>query len=148
MTEQEFAKKCNVRLTTVKNWVDRNFIPGITRTDEGEVIIPNSARKPDTRARAIKHSAIIHRILYDAREGLGICSAVFDKTEAQFDSYINSLVEEKLITIVTEDNVQYYNITVKGLNYIDAKCKLKDNFVTLTPVMVGVAQLVLQCIQH
>lgn len=38
MTEQKFAKKCNVWLSTVKNWVDRNFIPGITLTDEGEVI--------------------------------------------------------------------------------------------------------------
>ena len=61
MTVQEFAEKCNKRVSTVLKWLEAGFVPGVVMKD-GEYVIPQSARKPYTECRAKGGKAILKSI--------------------------------------------------------------------------------------
>lgn len=125
MTIQEFAEKCNTKEATVVNWLEKGYVPGTTKVD-GVFRIPQSARKPYTKNRAKKGSAILKSIVRACDLRLGICAAIYKIPEAEFSGYIETLVHSQLISAYQDDGITYYNVTDKGADWLKQPFKKTD----------------------
>ena len=125
MTIQEFAVKCGTKEATVVNWLEKGYVPGAAKVD-GAFRIPQSARKPYTKNRAKKGSAILKSIVRACDLRLGICAAVYKIPEAEFSGYIETLVHSQLISAYQDDGITYYNVTDKGVDWLKQPFKKTD----------------------
>lgn len=109
MTLIRFAEIHHVTVKTVQDWIAKGYIPGATDTS-----IPDSARRPYTKARAKKGEAIIKSILTACSNRLGICAALYNISIAEYNAYIQSLLNSGHITQFEDEGLTYYNITATG----------------------------------
>lgn len=134
MTVQEFAEKCNKRVPTVSKWLEAGFVPGVVMKD-GEYVIPQSARKPYTECRAKGGKAILKSIVTACEKRCGVCAALYGISEAEFQNYISTLLSEEYISPFCEDEITYYNVTVKGAEWIRHSLKSGDIIAAVTAVV-------------
>ena len=113
MTIKEFAVKCGVLESTVKDWIEKGYIPG-SQSDS----IPSSARPPYTATRAKTGSAIIRSMLKACNNHYGIFAGIYNLSQDAFDAYVKSLLDGGYIVEYKEEGVTYYNITVKGVQFL------------------------------
>ena len=98
---------------TVIKWISGNLIPGADLLND---YIPDSARPPYTKARAKDANAIYCSIVKAACERRHVLPQLYKICAAEFDGYINRLVEAKLIVARVTDNITYYDSTLKLKN--------------------------------
>lgn len=98
---------------TVQDWIAKEYIPGATDTS-----VPDSARRPYTKARAKKSDAIIKSILTACNNRLGICAALYNISIAEYNAYIQSLLDSGHITQFEDEDLTYYNITATGADLL------------------------------
>lgn len=108
-----FADIHHVNVKTVHDWISKGYIPGATDT-----FVPDSARRPHTKTRAKKGEAIIKSILTACSKSLGICAALYGITDAEFNCYIESLLDSGHITRFEDNGLTYYNITAIGADLL------------------------------
>ncbi len=125
MTVQEFAAKCETTEATVVKWLEAGYVPGTTKVD-GVFYIPQSARKPYTKKRAKTESAILKSIVKACDLRLGICADLYKIPEAEFSGYVDALVHSQLISACQDDGITYYNITDKGIEWLNNQSRRKD----------------------
>lgn len=123
MNIEEFARKLDKNTDTVRNWVDHHYIPGVRTDEEGNYIIPNSARKPYTETRARNKAAIYKSMVKACDKGCGITAELYKISDAEFQSYIQQLLDLQYICSYVEDGVTYYNITPTGAEWMNAGYK-------------------------
>lgn len=98
---------------TVQDWIVKGYIPGAT-----DASVPDSARRPNTKARAKKGEAIIKSILTACSKELGICAALYNISPASYNAYIQSLLDSGHITRFEDEGLTYYNITATGADLL------------------------------
>ena len=132
MTIDEFATKMQIKRGTVISWVSKGFIPGAH-----DDYVPDSARKPYTRARAKTGDSIIKSILKACNVQMCVCAGLYGISEVDFNTYITGLIDKGFIAAFEADGVQYYNITARGVDYLDNKkpIRIKD----IIPALVTIA---------
>ena len=113
MTIIRFAEINHVSTKAVHNWISKGYIPGATDT-----FVPNSARPPYTKARAKKGESIIKSILTACNDRYGICASLYGISNAEFDAYMQSLMDSGYITQFEDDGLTYYNITAIGVGLL------------------------------
>lgn len=118
MTIKEFSEREHVSVATVRKWVRNGWIPGARIEDS---FVPNSARKPYTGARARTTKSIYKSILTAINERLQIFPWCYHITDAEFNQYINSLINNGVIQIRIEDGITYYDLA-----YQERKLSAKD----------------------
>lgn len=138
MTVEEFADKCGKEKATVLKWIQEDYIPGIAKVD-GEYIIPNSARRPYTENRAKNGKAILKSLVKACEKQCGICAALYNISEAAFNNYIETLEKEGYISPFTEDDIKYFNVTVKGAEWIKPTLKPSDWITAVNAVATTVS---------
>ena len=139
MTVQEFAKKCNKKVSTVLKWIESGYVPGVV-TKDGEYFIPQSARKPDTECRAKQGKAILKSIVTACNKKCGDCAPLYGISEAEYQNYLSTLVHEKYISSFCEDEITYYNVTPKGADWVRPSLKSGDIIAAVSAVVsVGAA---------
>lgn len=139
MNIEEFANSCNTSIKTVKKWIDSSYIPSAVKKDN-DYFIPDSARQPYTKARAKTGSAIIKSILTACDKRYWTGCALYGISEKEFQSYIEQLEKGGYINSLILDDVKYYNITIKGCEYLCSKSKLKklcEHIVSIISNAVG-----------
>lgn len=135
MTIIRFADIHKVSVKTVRDWIAKGYIPGAD-----EYTVPDSARRPYTKTRAKKGTAIIKSILTACNNNLGISAALYGISSIEYDSYIKSLIDGGLITQFEVEGLIYYNITAAGVDKLKNWNK-KDiaGIVQATAAVVAVA---------
>lgn len=113
MNIKDFATKCGVLEATVKEWIKKGYVPGA----QGDYI-PPSARQPYTVTRAKTGSAIVRSMLKACNNHYGIFAGIYNISQDAFDAYVKSLLDGGYIIAYEEDGVTYYNITVKGIEFL------------------------------
>lgn len=141
MTVQEFAEKCNKKVSTVLKWIESGFVPGVV-TKDGEYVIPQSARKPYTECRAKDGKAILKSIVTACNKRCGVCAALYDISDAEYQNYISTLVNEEYISSFCEDEITYYNVTPKGADWVRHSPKSGDIIAAVSAVVSGVTALI------
>ena len=133
MTVQGFAEKCNKRVSTVLKWLEAELVPGVV-TEDGEYVIPQSARKPYTECRAKGGKAILKSIVTACEKRCGVCAALYGISEAEYQNYISTLLSEGYISPFSEDEITYYNVTVKGAERVRPSLKSGDIIAAVSAV--------------
>lgn len=128
----QFMKKTNVsKRKYVDEWFQKNLIPGATCV-EGKYSFPDSARRP-YRNRHLKAgiSADILRahIVKAALLRQHICVDMCFMSPGEFLGMIKDLERADLITIRTEDDITYYDSTIKSSAYKNKSLKEIGKFV-------------------
>lgn len=114
---EDFENKCKTKKETIEKWLNLGYIPG-AKLEEGEWIIPNSARAPYTQARATNSSAIYASIVKGTNERKHVLADLYKISEHEFQQYIKDLIKMDLITTFEEDGIIYYHTTVKAKEYL------------------------------
>lgn len=113
MTINEFMIKNNIRKkNTVIAWIEKGLIPNATLDPE---YIPESARKPYTRARAKNAKAIYCSIVKATINRYHVMPQNYGICKAEFEAYVDKLVEAKLIDKRVTDGITYYDATITAL---------------------------------
>lgn len=127
MTVFEFQQNCNVRISTIRNWLDKGYIPGATKDPAtGDWEIPSHARAPYTKARAKTAQSICVSIVDASNKRRHVFPSLYRVDPTEFESYIRALVGAGLICRRTVDGITYYDATLKGQEYASqSKNKLR-----------------------
>ena len=120
MTIDEFATRTQTKKITVISWVSKGFIPGAH-----DDFVPDSARKPYTKARAKTGESIIKSILKACNARMGICAGIYGITETDFNTYISWLINGGYIMSFEADGLKYYNITTAGIDFLKKRQSVK-----------------------
>ncbi|MCD7750507.1 MAG: hypothetical protein LUI10_01990 [Lachnospiraceae bacterium] len=126
LTVSEFAKAEPHKVTesTVIGWIKNNYVGGAIQKD-GEWLIPNDARKPYTKNRIQKKSkrdAVINSILTGLNENYSVFPGLYSAAVNDCQSVFDGLLEMGYIkTITLSCDVQYYDITVKGIEFLNKR---------------------------
>ncbi|MCD7825492.1 MAG: hypothetical protein LUH14_05970 [Clostridiaceae bacterium] len=120
-TVSEFAKEKpnKVKEATVLTWISKGYIGGVEKNKDGEWLIPDDARKPYTanRIRRIsKQDVILKSILTGINKGYAVFPELYGRTEQDFQSFIDELIEGGYIKqVILSCDVPYYKMTIKGI---------------------------------
>ncbi len=118
MTIKEYINKTGVtKRVYVEDWVKKDLIPAVKEDENtGELIFPNSARrpyrprlKPNAKATAIRASisnACLKREYISCR--------IYNLSIGEFESLVDDLVMSGLICKRVEDGIVYYDTTPKS----------------------------------
>lgn len=124
MTIEEFAKRCNKSVKTVKKWIESGYVPSAVKKDN-DYFIPETAREPYTGTRAKTGSGILKSILIACDKRFWISHFLYGISDIEFQFYIKQLENRGLISSLFLDGIKYYNITIKGSEYLRNENKLK-----------------------
>lgn len=116
MTISAFAEKHKTKKETVLGWIEKGYIPGANLEKD---FIPDSAKKPYTRARAqAKNSDSIYYSIVNATRNLfHVMPALYGLCEDEFNGYIDRLVEAGCLVKRITDGVTYYDATFQAKYY-------------------------------
>ena len=134
MTISDFAEKQKTKKKTVLGWIEKGYIPGANLAKD---FIPDSARKPYTKARAsAKNSASIYYSIVNASRNLfHVLPTLYGLCEDEFNGYIDRLVEAECLVRRTMDSVTYYDATPKAKYY-----KKSELLKALSPVIKAASE--------
>ncbi|MCF8019303.1 MAG: hypothetical protein K9L62_07830 [Vallitaleaceae bacterium] len=126
MKIEEFASRYRIRNSTVRDWLEKEFIPGAklivsANNKDEEWELPKDARKPYTKARAKKRASINISILKAIVMGYQVLPKLYDISDVEFNDYIEALIEVEMIRRIKIGGVSYYNATLKGEQLIKQK---------------------------
>ena len=118
MNIKEYMKKVNVtKKSTVIKWLNNNLIPGV-RFDNitKEWYFPASARRPYNPRHKPNTSATVIRasIVNACIKRQYISNDIYNMSIGEFNSFINQLIQARLIMQRIEDNIVYYDSTFKA----------------------------------
>lgn len=114
MTVNEFSDRNGISREQVGKWIKAGLIPEANiETD----YIPDSARVPYTEARAKRAKSIYNSIIKATELRKHVMPALYKMTNREFDNYIGVLEREGFIQLRTEDEVTYYDATLKTCEY-------------------------------
>lgn len=131
MNQQDFFNNFGkVSETTFAEWVSKGFLPGFTPTEDGtDWYIPDRTWPPYTKARAKTASAIYTSIVQGCLLRKRPVAAIYKCSQQEFDTYISSLAEVGLISIVVDNGISYYYATPKSEEYANHSKKELGKFV-------------------
>lgn len=141
MTIVEYASKYNTKITTVKKWVNKGYIPGVKQTANGDYYIPEAARMPYTGCRAKSGKSILKSIVKGINKRFGVCASLYRIPELEFGKYIAHLESHGLIESYIEEEVTYYYITLKGAEWISSKINI-DNILAVTSTLPKIRKMI------
>lgn len=115
-----YMKNVNVTKTKyVYEWIEKGLIPGVVKGNNGELLFPESARrpyrsrcKPNSDAKSIR-GAIVKACIKRQQ----ITPQTFYMSKGEFDKMIHELEDADLISEREEDGVLYYDSTPKCDEY-------------------------------
>ena len=123
MTIKEYMAKTGVtKKKYVYDWIEKGLIPGVKQDDNtGEFIFPQSACRPyRPRLRANAKANIIYTSIVNAcLKHQYISADIYGMSSGEFQSFINELIAAELIKERLEDNVIYYDATIKSSKYLN-----------------------------
>ena len=128
MNVKDTAMKFNTSEYTVKEWCKKGYIRGLKITETGEYDIPSSVRAPYTKNRS-KGDAIYTSIVTAVLNNYDVCANLYNMDEGEFETYINQLLEAKLIgTFTAMINAVVYRLmtTENGGNMNNTEKNEKD----------------------
>lgn len=123
MTIQNFMKLYSIkREKTVNQWIINGLIPGVrTKPQTNEIIIPDNARPPYTKARAKSSTAIYKSIVNACIERIHVCASLYKISSNEFNHYINDLENAGFIKSEVIDDITYYYATIKSDEFAKSK---------------------------
>lgn len=133
MTIKEYMKKTGVtKKKYVENWLKEGLVPGVRKDNvSGEWIFPDSARRP-YRARLKSNSdacMIRASILNACLKREYVSYKTYHMSKGEFLSFINDLLTAELICERVEDNITYYDSTIKSDKYRGKSVKVIRKFI-------------------
>lgn len=121
MTINEFMKKVGVsKKKYVEKWIENGLIPGVSKDlKTGEWIFPDSARRPYiSRCKPNADASTIRASILNACiKRQYISNKTYYLSEGEFLRYIDELINADLISIRIEDQIIYYDSTLKSDAY-------------------------------
>lgn len=115
-----FMKKVGVtKKSYVRDWISDDLIPGVMKAPDIEsTMFPASARRPykeRNKLRATSNSpAIRTHIVKAALNRTHITKEMCHLTTGEFEGFIDELIEAELIRRRVEDDITYYDSTIKS----------------------------------
>lgn len=120
----EFKEKQGLKESTrtIKKWLDKGYILGACKNNEtGEWVIPKNSLPPYTKARAKTQSSIRKSIVTGINLNRRVFAELYSIDKAQFDIFINQLLEANIIEISVIGEYTFYNTTLKADEYLRSK---------------------------
>lgn len=149
MTILEFKDRFDIKNEKlIYSWIEKGFIPGIERID-GDVVIPDRAWPPYTKARARTAQAVYSSITVAISKRKYVSAELYKMSKQEYAGYIGQLRNAGLILVQEENGVDYYQLTFEGQRIAgDSKAikKLIDSLVipVVGAVAEGVAKAVIE----
>ena len=130
-----FKTKCGVTKTKyIKDWIDNDLIPGVKKGPSIEdTRFPDAARRPYHDRSKIKPTTpatdIRAHIVKACIDKEHITNKMCYMSQDEFKAAINDLVKCGLITIRTEEGIEYYDSTSKCDELVKERYKAIRQFV-------------------
>ena len=119
----DFSKNVNKSIETILSWLEKGYVPGAIKDEQNEWAIPDSARAPYLNAKAKTPDSIFVSIVKASYQRKHVFAKLYGITSLEFDGYIEQLVTAGLIVKRIEDNITYYDATLRSKEYIDKNSK-------------------------
>jgi len=111
-----------VPIRKIKNWLEKGYIPGAIKNNaNGQWVLPTSARCPYTQARARKAESINFSIVKAATKRQHIFAELYHISTAEFQNYIEKLINDGYLIACEADGIIYYNATMSGEELVQQK---------------------------
>lgn len=120
MTIEEFVSINKVRKNTVVDWIKKDLIPGANLYKN---YVPDSARKPYTKARAETSDAIYSSIVKVSKNRCHVLPKLYGICPDEFNHYIKILEKEGYIESRISDGIPYYDATLKSFELTNKQVK-------------------------
>ncbi|MBQ6347585.1 MAG: hypothetical protein IJI71_08505 [Clostridia bacterium] len=124
MTPKDFAKQCNVRLSTVFQWIEKKYIDGITITRNDDSVnydIPASAWRP-ANYRAKTDIAIRKSFIRAVNKKQAINCYICKMPHEEYTARIEQAIKEGLIIpYKTAEGTIQYTLGSVGQRYLVEK---------------------------
>lgn len=126
MTIKEFMESNDIKSKqTVNKWIINGLIPGVkTDSQTNEIIIPDNARPPYTKARAQNSTAIYKSIVKACIERKAVFASLYKISQTEFTHYVAELEDAGFIHSEVIDDITYYYATIKSDEFIKSKTPL------------------------
>mgnify|MGYP000769810710 CR=1 FL=1 len=95
MTISDFATEVKTSEKTVIKWINNGYIPGASVENN---YVPDSARKPYTKARAKNSDAVYCSIVKACMNFCHVVPALYNMRDDEFNGYIDRLIACLLYT--------------------------------------------------
>ena len=105
MTISDFATEVKTSKETVIKWINNGYIPGASVENN---YVPDSARKPYTKARAKNSDAVYCSIVKACMNFCHVVPALYNMRDDEFNGYIDRLIAAGYISTRVADGVTYY----------------------------------------
>lgn len=140
MTISDFATKVKTSEKTVIRWINNGYIPGASVENN---YVPDSARKPYTKARAKNSDAVYCSIVKACMNFCHVVPALYDMCDDEFNGYIDRLIAAGYISTRVADGVTYYDAAITASDFSKSKL-LKDLLPIIKAASEGVATAALK----
>lgn len=127
MTKKAFMESNGIKnKKKVDNWIINGLIPGVkTDPQTNEIIIPDNARPPYTKARAKNTTAIYKSIVKACIERKAVFASLYKINQAEFTHFVTDLENGGFIQSEVVDDVTYYYATLKSDEFIKSKTPME-----------------------
>ena len=132
--------------SSVTQWINKKYIPGVTIDENGEFIIPANARVPYTeRGKCKKGYSMLKSFVKAYCNGKNVVPELYNITIEKFDEINRELEELGLITKENLDGLVYYNATPLGSEFISFSNTKINRFIqeTICSVAKGITNSII-----
>lgn len=128
MTIEEFVSINKVGKNTVVGWIKKGLIPGANIDNN---YVPDSVRKPYTKARAKTSDAIYSSIVKASKNRCHVLPKLYGICPDEFNHYIQVLEKEGYIESRISDGITYYDATLKSCALTDRQVNNIGKFLSI-----------------
>lgn len=136
----DFATEVKTSEKTVIKWINNGYIPGASVENN---YVPDSARKPYTKARAKNSDAVYCSIVKACMNFCHVVPALYNMRDDEFNGYIDRLIAAGYISTRVADGVTYYDAAITASDFSKSKL-LKDLLPIIKATSEGVATAALK----